>query len=100
MAIDLFVQRGAGDRPGADIVDGLIGSLPVAIARGTAELDERGQAMREDDLETVYRAGVRPGQIVRVNDALHGGFNAKNAGLAITVRGGRFTSTLKLKRAA
>lgn len=66
MTIDIIVIRGAGDRPGDDIVDPLIGSIPVALERGRNELDARSSALQDFSVETVYRTGVRCGQIVRL----------------------------------
>jgi len=98
--IDIIVIRNDGDRPGDDVVDGLIGSLPVALARGQAELDERGQRMKDQTIEGVHRDGVRLGQLLRVNDAVHGSFASKSTGIAHRAQGGRVTSTLQVRRPA
>jgi len=68
MAIDLFVQRGAGDLPGDDVIDPLVTSIPVALARGRNELDARAHAKHEVELEAVYRGGLRIGELVRDTD--------------------------------
>lgn len=65
MSIDLFVQRGAGDKQGEDVVDPLLGSIPVALARGRNELDAKAHRKDDESLETVYRAGVRLGDLAR-----------------------------------
>lgn len=67
-ALDIAVVRGAGDKPGDNIVDPLIGSVPVAIQRGRNELDARASGLREVDIEAVYRAGVRMGQLAKIFD--------------------------------
>lgn len=65
MTIGLIVIRGAGDRPGDDIVDPLIGSIPVALERGRNELDSRASALQDLGAETVYRTDVRTGELGR-----------------------------------
>ena len=47
--IDIIVQRAAGDRPGSDIVEPLLGSVPAALSRGRAEIDADDDA---DDWST------------------------------------------------
>jgi hypothetical protein len=98
--IDIFVQRDAGDKRGEDIVDPLIGSLPVAIARGRNELDEHAQPMQTVTMEAVYRDGVRLGQTVMVNDSRAGVFwVGKIAGITHSARGIELATTLRIKRA-
>lgn len=101
--IDIIVQRGSGARPGADIVDPLIASVPVAIQRGRNELDERASGMREVSVEVVYRTGVRAGQLARFYDAQLGQiWTGKIAGISHSVsnvNGSLQTiTTLKVKR--
>jgi hypothetical protein len=99
--IDIFVQRYAGDRRGEDIVDPLIGSIPVAIARGRNELDERAQPMMPMELETVYRDGLRLGQLVFVSDSNSGSaWIGKVTGITHHVSGPEITTTLRLKAPA
>lgn len=87
MSIDLFVQRGAGDKPGENIVDPLVASIPVAIQRGRNELDARAHAQQDVELETVYRAGVRLGLLSRVYDIQSGEiWTGKNTGITHNVR--------------
>jgi hypothetical protein len=97
--IDIFVQRGPGDKRGDDIVDSLIGSLPVAIARGRNELDERAQPMQTVTMETVYRDGVRLGQLARVLDSRAGvAWMGKIVGISHRGAGVERTTTLRIKR--
>lgn len=63
--IDLFVQRGSGDKPGEDVVDPLVSSIPVAIVRGRNELDDKAHRKDDETLGTVYRDGVRLGHLAR-----------------------------------
>lgn len=98
--IDIIVQRDAGDRPGEDVVDGLLGSLPAAIARGRAELDEQARLLQPVTAETLFRVGLRLGHTVRFQDELRGTWTGKLS--RITHRGvrGKVTTTLGFKRAA
>lgn len=87
MTIDIIVQRGAGDRPGEDIVDPLIGSIPVAIQRGRNELDARSSAPQDLGVETVYRTGVRCGDLAR--------FYNEQSGLTLTAKIGGITHEIR-----
>lgn len=103
--IDIIVQRGAGDHQGDDIVEPLIGgSLPVALARGRAELNENGQPMKEGQLEQVYRDGMRKGQVVRLNDTDQGSFSLVVRAVRHTARkvgdSVQLTTNLRVKRPA
>ena len=69
MALDIFVQRAAGDRRGEDIIDPLIGSrIPVAIQRGRNELDRQSSSPQTVRAECVHRLGVELGQLARFYD--------------------------------
>lgn len=100
MSIDIFVQRGTGDKPGDAIVDGLIGSIPVAIARGRNALDEHAQIMQTVTRETVYRDGVRLGQTVQVVDSTGLSWAGKISGITHSARSGELTTTLRIRREA
>jgi len=69
--IDILVQRGNGDIAGSPVVDPLISSIPVAIARGRAEIDAQ-QSVRKLRLVTSFDARVRPGLLVDVVDGTSG----------------------------
>ena len=69
---DIFTQRGAGDKRGDDVVDPLITSTPVAIQRGRNELDKQAHSPRDVEVETVYRTGVRLGQVAKFYDSQTG----------------------------
>jgi len=69
--IDLIVVRGAGDRDGGEIFDPLLSATEVAIARGTQEINA-STPVNTVTLQTVFRTGVRRGQLVEVLDAMQG----------------------------
>lgn len=98
--IDIFVIRGSGERQGDDVVNGLIGSLPVALALGRSKLDENAQQMRDDTLESVYRDGIRLGHTARINDQVRGSLAEKITGISHRAQGGRIDTSLNLRRAA
>lgn len=69
MALDIFVQRYAGDKRGPDIVDPLIsGSIPVALQRGRNELDGRAKSPQPITVETLFRTGLTLGLHARFYD--------------------------------
>lgn len=96
--IDIYVQRYGGDRPGRDIVDELIGSLPVALARGRNELDEHAQYTQVVSLEAVYRDGLRLGQLVYCNDVVRGFWAGKIVGISHSWSDGVLLTRLQVKR--
>ena len=69
--IDIVVQRAAGDRPGSDIVDPLLGSVPAALSRGRAEIDA-AHPVRKLRLTTTFQGDLRLGQLIDVQDSLRG----------------------------
>ena len=69
--IDILVQRGNGDIAGSPVVDPLISSISVAIARGRAEIDAQ-QSVRKLRLVASLDARVRPGLLVDVVDGISG----------------------------
>jgi hypothetical protein len=71
MTIDIIVMRGTGSRQGPDIVDPLITTIPVAVARGAYEINA-ATSVDVVALRSSYRPGVSPGQLVEVHDALQG----------------------------
>lgn len=99
MAIDLFVQRGAGDRRGEDIVDPLISEVFVATARGRNELDHVASNKADVTYGTIYRSNVRLGQLAEVNDALQGRtYRAKVVGIRHNISPTGAVTTLTLER--
>jgi hypothetical protein len=99
MSVDIFVTRYAGDKRGDDIVDPLIGSVPVAIVRGRNELDERASGMQQVEVETIYRTGLRVGQSSRFSDMQTGEiWTGKIIGITHKVAGVEISSVLQVKR--
>jgi hypothetical protein len=99
MSIDIFVQRGAGDRRGDDIVDPLIGSIPVAIQRGRNELDGKALSPQRVQAECVFRTGLRLGQLARFYDFDTGEiWNGKVAGIQHTQKGVVLTTRLQIEK--
>lgn len=68
---DIYVQRGAGDKQGPDIVDSLLTTIPAAQARGRHEINA-GTSVDVIQLRASYRTGVEVGDLVEVHDALQG----------------------------
>lgn len=69
--IDLFVIRGQGAVDGGEITSALLSAVEPALARGRQEIEKHARA-RKVTLKTVFRTGVRKGQIVMVADSLQG----------------------------
>lgn len=71
MSVDIIVVRGDGARPGPDIEDRLIATIPVAVQRGRNECDG-ASGLQPVTMTLVLRPDLLPGKIVRVQDALQG----------------------------
>lgn len=69
--IDIIVIRNQGDVDGGEITSPLLSAVEPALARGRQEI-ERNARSRRVTLRTVFRTGVRKGQIVEVADTLQG----------------------------
>jgi hypothetical protein len=67
---DIVVLRGTGHRPGADIVDPILATTALALARGDAELDE-GEASNSLTV-TLPLIDIRLGESIRVQGPLVG----------------------------
>lgn len=79
---DLIVIRDEGNNQGDDIIDPLIPTNAVGVSRGRAELDHNASEKAVVQYETVYRTGVRLGQLVEVQDNLAADvFRAKVVGM-------------------
>lgn len=99
MTIDVFVIRGAGDKRGDDIIDPLIGSVPVAIVRGRNELDARAEGLQSVEVEAVFRSGVRLGQTAMFLDMQTGErWTGKVAGITHRAAGVELVTTLRVRR--
>jgi len=86
MAVDIIVQRGAGDRPGEDILDPLISTVSVALQRGRNELDRQATLKVPARYTTSFRGGRRLGDFIEVEDSLEGQFiRGKVIGVRTTI---------------
>jgi len=91
------VYRGAGDRPGTPIVAPLLADTAL-LGRGRAEMDRNAQALEQIDLDAVFRAGLRPGQLCEVNDPTQRlARRAKLVGVALRFGGGTLECRLSLE---
>jgi hypothetical protein len=69
MTVCIEVKRGAGDRDGGEIMEPLLGdSLPAALARGRAALDQTACAFDRVSLSLDYAPGLYVGHRVQVAD--------------------------------
>lgn len=100
MAITIAVYRDAGDRPGDEINESLLGdSLPAALARGLAELDGHARVRRSVTLTCVYIPGVRLGDLVEVDDPTMGvAWRGQITGIAHADDGVSIITTLTVER--
>jgi hypothetical protein len=99
MSVDIFVQRQDGSLRGDDIVDPLITSVPVALARGRNELDARASALQNVEVEAVYRIGVRPGQLALFLDFSTGlNWRGKITGVSYSISSGKVDAKLQVSK--
>jgi len=68
----IVVFRYAGDKKGQDIVEALLTSVAAKLERGRVELDKYAKPAQSVTMDIVYRAGIRLGQLVEVNDSTQG----------------------------
>ena len=93
----LEVYRGAGDRPGTPIVAPLLADTAL-VTRGRAEMDRHAHVLEPIELDAVFRAGLRPGQLCEVNDPTQrAARRAKLVGLALRFGGGTLECSLSLE---
>lgn len=102
---DIVVLRGDGHRPGEEIVDSLLATTALALARGDAELDE-GELSNQIEL-TLALTDIRLGESVRVQGPLLGPVTGKVTSLSHRVNiddagniSGETQLTLKVRRAS
>lgn len=73
MPVAIEVYRDAGDRPGAELREPLLGeSLDAALARGRAALDDQAHGWARVELQCGYRPELSVGDLVAVDDPLQG----------------------------
>jgi len=101
MAFAMIVQRGLGDKQGADIIDPLINSVLVGLSRGQSEIDENGENLQQVVINTVFRSGVKLGHLAEVSDSLQGvTWRGKIIGISHVSRSGTLTTDLTIRRPA
>ena len=64
--IEILVKRGPGDKQGQDITDALITSVPVALARGAAEINTSCSDRKILSIATVLLPMTMPGGLVKI----------------------------------
>ena len=64
--IEIIVRRDPGDKPGPDISDSLITSVPVALARGAAEINRRSTDRKLLSLSVSLLPFTMPGGLARI----------------------------------
>jgi hypothetical protein len=102
MALAIEVYRDAGDRPGDEIREDLLGdSLEAALARGRGELDANAHATTTTTLELVApRLDLRLGDLIGVSDPAQGvEWRGKIVGIRHTQAVGEAPTVLTLERA-
>lgn len=98
--IDIIVIRGQGLIDGGEVSSPLLNTVEVATGRGRQEIEAHAMA-RKVSLKTVFRAGVRKGQIVEVADSLQGPvWRGVIMGLSHVVEGPETYSILDVERPA
>jgi len=96
--LDVVVQRGDGSRAGPDIIDPLITSPYVAIARGTCEIDESTSYV-DVQLVAFHTPGLKTGETIEVIDSTTGTFwRGKVCSIEISMDADTLIDTLIIKR--
>lgn len=91
------VYRGAGDRPGAPVVEPLLADTAL-LARGVAEMDRQAHSLAQVELDAVFRPGLRCGQLCEIHDpTLRQPRYCKLVGLALTFDGAELGCKLSLE---
>ena len=98
--IAVEVYRGSGERPGGEVRDPLIGdSLPVALARGRAELDANAHTMERVELESAYRPDSTLGELIEIDDPVQGvTWRGQVIGIAHRLDGAELITVLTVRR--
>jgi hypothetical protein len=67
--MQIIVQRAPGDKQGPDIVDPLLVSEPVAVARGSREIDHSSTSRSIEQGNCPLMPYLAPGSLVNVTEA-------------------------------
>lgn len=98
MAIDIIVSRTPGDKPGPDIVEGILSDVVIAIVRGTQEIND-SEPSTSVTLQTNFRTGVRTGDIAEVLDIVQGHvWRGKIIGITHTVQEANVFTDLDIEK--
>lgn len=100
MPVTIEVYRDAGDWPGAEVREPLLGeSLEAALERGRAELDANAHGWERVSLEADYQPDLALGALVEVDDPLQGvAWRGQVVGIMHRFTGGAVTTTLEIRR--
>ena len=91
------VYRGDGLRAGVPIVEPLL-SDSALIQRGRAEMDQNAQPLNVRELDLFFRPGIRPGQLLSVEDPATGDLaRGKVTGMSITLSRANLTYAVTLE---
>lgn len=98
--IDIVVIRDEGNNQGPDIIEPLLGSVPIAIICGQSAIDD-SESRFIVTLRTQFVAGVEMGQIIEVHDIVQGAaWRGKIVGITHTKQGAEIFSELEILRPA
>ena len=96
---DVFVLRGDATHRGSDVVDPLLTTIEVCLARGRNELDEQASGLQDVSLVCLSRANLRLGQVCQVVDLLDGStWYGKLTGIQHQYTKSDCVSTLAIRR--
>lgn len=96
--IDIIVIRNQGQTDGGEVTSPLLCAIEPALARGRQEI-EKNATVRQVRLRTVFRPGVRKGQIVEVADILQGPvWRGTIMGLSHVIEGATSYTVLDIER--
>lgn len=97
---EAYVQRGAGDLQGPDVIDPLMSELGVLLLRGKTEID-RSSNLQKVFLDVKYRGNVARGMLAEIGDAFQGvTWRGKISAIAYSARGGTVLLAITLTRSA
>lgn len=100
MSVSIEVYRGAGDRPGDEVNDALLGdSIEAALARGRSKLDANAHPFQITTLELVRpRFDFRLGDLISVSSAAQTAvLRGKIVGIRHAPKGGEAPTTLTVE---
>jgi len=97
--IQVTVIRNGGGLVGTPVVDKLISTTSVALARGETILGDNAHVKQRVVIEAVFRSGLRLGSIVEVQDATQTNiWRGKVVGINHSATSGTITTLLTVDR--